>query len=124
MASQIVSSILIVEIGSRAEQGSSIKITSGFIRPGGKPYTEEFYRNEKQRNWILDYYKFYNEELSLMNTLKNILLIQNICKLENIKCIMFIMKNIFENIDKYPQLKYLYDLVDWDLFLLYEGKYG
>ena len=72
------------------------------------PYTEEFYRNEKQRNWILDYYKFYNEELSLMNTLKNILLIQNICKSDDIKCIMFIMKNIFKNIDKYPQLKYLY----------------
>ena len=37
---------------------------------------------------------------------------------------MFIMKNIFENIDKYPQLKYLYDLIDWNLFLLYEDKYG
>jgi len=106
------------------DEKSTHKITSGFIRPGGKPYTEEFYRNEKQRNWILDYYKFYNEELSLMNTLKNILLIQNICKSDDIKCIMFIMKNIFKNIDKYPQLKYLYDLVDWDLFLLYEGKYG
>ena len=59
-----------------------------------------------------------------MNTLKNILLIQNTCKSDNIKCIMFIMKDIFENIDKYPQLKYLYDLVDWDMFLFYEGKYG
>ena len=37
---------------------------------------------------------------------------------------MFTMKDIFKNIKKYPQLKYLYDLVDWDLFLLYEGKYG
>ena len=46
------------------------KLHQVFIRPGGKPYDEEFYRNEKQRNWILDYYKFYNEELSLMNTLK------------------------------------------------------
>ena len=59
-----------------------------------------------------------------MNTLKNILLIQNICKSDDIKCIMFTMKDIFKNIKKYPQLKYLYDLVDWDLFLLYEGKYG
>ena len=32
---------------------------------------------------------------------------------------MFTMKDIFKNIKKYPQLKYLYDLVDWDLFLLH-----
>jgi len=64
------------------DEKSTHKITSGFIRTGGKPYDEEFYRNEKQRNWILEHHKFYNEEASLMNT------------------------------------------INWDLFLLYEGKYG
>jgi hypothetical protein len=106
------------------DEKSTHKITSGFIRTGGEPYDEEFYRNEKQRKWILEHHKFYNEEASLMNTIKNILLIQNICKEQGVKCIMFIMKDIFKNVEKYPQLKYLYDLVDWDMFLFYEGKYG
>lgn len=111
-------------ITTNLEHNANFKITSGFIRPGRIPDNAEYYRNEIQRKWLLDYYKFYNEEYSIMNTLKNILLIQNVCKQKNIKCIMFVMKNIFENIDKYPQLNYLYNMVDWDMFLFYEKKYG
>ena len=102
----------------------NFNITSGFIRPGRIPGDEDYYRNEKQRKWLLDYYKFYNEEYSLINTLKNILLIQNTCKENNIKCVMFVMKNIFEYVKDYPQVKYLYDMIDWDMFLFYESKYG
>jgi len=101
-----------------------LRVKSGFIRPGGKPHNETWYRNEKQRKFIFDYYKFYNEEYSIMNTLKNIILVQNVCKQNNIKCVMFIMKNIFENIKKYPQINYLYNTVDWTNFVLYNKKYG
>lgn len=104
--------------------GVSYDLTSGFIRPGRIPGDDEWYRNKKQRKWLLDYYKFYNEEYSIMNTLKNIILIQNTCKENNIKCVMFVMKNIFENVKKYPQVKYLYNMVDWSMFLLYEKEYG
>ena len=74
---------------------------SGFIRPGCNPIGHNDYRldNPKQKEWLVDYYKnYYTEEYSIMNTLKNIILIQNICKQNNIKCVMFVMRNIFENV--------------------------
>jgi hypothetical protein len=100
---------------------------SGFIRPGCYPVGLNDYRldNVKQKEWLVDYYKnYYTEEYSLMNTLKNIILIQNICKQNNIKCVMFVMRNIFENVKLYPQLKHLYNLVDWDKFIFFKEKYG
>jgi hypothetical protein len=55
----------------------------------------EYISHEKVGNigpWIendeaLSYYSFYTEELGLINTLKNMLLVQNFCKLHNIKYI-------------------------------------
>jgi hypothetical protein len=112
------------QIYTNIDKGANHNITSGFIRPGAFPQNEDYYRNEKQRNWLLNYYKFYNEEYSLLCTLKNVILIQSICKLNNIKCIMFVMRNIFEELPRYPQLNYLQKMVDWDKFIFFEEEYG
>jgi len=104
---------------------------SGFIRPGGKPYDEDFYRtdNPKQRKWLVDYYnQHYTDEYAIIQTLKNISLIQSQCIKHNIKCLMFGMENLFENerinIDHYPKSKSFLNIVDWDKFIFYEGNNG
>ena len=102
-------------------------INNGWIRSGGDILDEVWWRSKEQRNWFINYRdNFYNDEYMFINTLKNIILIQNICEKHNIKYLMFTMDEIFKNhnIEKYPNASYLWDMIDWNKFLFYEKKYG
>lgn len=110
---------------------SFLKKNSGFIRPGGKPIDEDFYRkdNPNQREWLLNYYKdYYTDEYAINQTLKNISLIQNYCEKNDINYIMFSMENLFDNnrisINNYPNIKNFLSLVDWEKFVFYEEQNG
>jgi len=110
---------------------SFLKKNSKFIRPGGKPIDEDFYRkdNPNQREWLLNYYKdYYTDEYAINQTLKNISLIQNYCEKNDINYIMFSMENLFDNnrisINNYPNIKNFLSLVDWEKFVFYKEQNG
>ena len=53
-----------------------------------------------------------------IKTLESIITVQNLCKLKNIPCYMFLGYNFnFKEIVDNPELNYLYSAIDWNMFV-------
>jgi len=69
---------------------------NGYLKSGGLPYQEVWWRNKSQRDYFnLWYDNFYSVEKQFIDTLKSILLVQTFCERHNIKYFMSVWQNIF-----------------------------
>jgi hypothetical protein len=91
---------------------------------------------DKEKHWIIlnhnwcnefakQYYSTFHSEIgSLLYTCEHILRVQWFLKLHNIKYFMSTFTSIlFSNKINYPEVKYLYDQIDFDQFLPVSGEY-
>ena len=71
-------------------------VPNGYLKSGGLPYREVWWRNKSQRDYFnLWYDNFYSVEKQFIDTLKSILLVQTFCERHNIKYFMSVWQNIF-----------------------------
>jgi len=95
---------------------------------------------EDHRNWLITnarwkmplarlwYMHFHTDIGSMTQTLEHILRVQWYLKTHNVKYFMSTFLDIFgndhiKNLMEHPEIKYLYDMVDWDCFLDVPGCY-
>ena len=73
-----------------------VDVPNGYLKSGGLPYQEVWWRNKSQRDYFnLWYDNFYSVEKQFIDTLKSILLVQTFCERHNIKYFMSVWQNIF-----------------------------
>ena len=73
-----------------------VNVPNGYLKSGGLPYQEVWWRNKSQRDYFnLWYDNFYSVEKQFIDTLKSILLVQTFCERHNIKYFMSVWQNIF-----------------------------
>ena len=73
-----------------------VNVPNGYLKSGGLPYREVWWRNKSQRDYFnLWYDNFYSVEKQFIDTLKSILLVQTFCERHNIKYFMSVWQNIF-----------------------------
>jgi hypothetical protein len=131
------------------DMSPTMHLDRGYIRSGGLPYKEDWWKDKAQRDYFnLWYDNFYSVEKQFIDTLKSILLVQTFCERHNIKYFMLMWQNIFsadnENGDLLPKTysatyeksrkkplyvdvykhtsKYLWDSLNFDKFIFFENK--